>query len=93
MSNPFGDGLSCTGGPDATEQHFTGKDRDAESGLDYFYARYYTSDLGRFMTPDWSGKPAAVLLVNVVLVNNILRSRPGGSLRSPLSSFYRTLRT
>jgi RHS repeat-associated protein len=60
ISNPFGDGLSCTGGADATEQHFTGKDRDVESGLDYFYARYYSSVLGRFMTPDWSGAPAAV---------------------------------
>jgi len=60
MSYPFGDGLSCTGGPDATEHHFTGKERDTESGLDYFEARYLTSDLGRFMTPDWAAKPTAV---------------------------------
>jgi len=52
MSYPFGDGLSCTGGPDATEHHFTGKERDAESGNDYFGARYLSSDLARFMTPD-----------------------------------------
>ena len=25
-SNPYGDGLNCTGGADATEQHFTGKE-------------------------------------------------------------------
>jgi RHS repeat-associated protein len=31
---------------------FTGKERDAESGLDYFGARYYASTLGRFMSPD-----------------------------------------
>jgi RHS repeat-associated protein len=31
---------------------FTGKERDTESGLDYFVARYYGSNLGRFMTPD-----------------------------------------
>ena len=59
-SYPFGDGLSCTGGPDATEHHFTGKERDTESGLDYFMARYLTSDLGRFMTPDWADAPIAV---------------------------------
>lgn len=59
-SNPFGDGLSCTGGADATEQHFTGKDHDTESNLDYFYARYYSETLGRFMTPDWAAAPAAV---------------------------------
>jgi RHS repeat-associated protein len=58
ISNPYGDGLSCTGGVDATEQHFTGKDHDTESGLDYFYARYYSETLGRFMTPDWAAAPA-----------------------------------
>jgi RHS repeat-associated protein len=51
---PFGDGCSnCNGG--ASEQHFTGKERDAESGLDYFGARYYASSMGRFMSPDSPG--------------------------------------
>lgn len=36
--------------------HFTGKERDTESGLDYFGARYYASTMGRFMSPDWSAK-------------------------------------
>ncbi len=31
---------------------YTGKERDAESGLDYFGARYYGSALGRFTSPD-----------------------------------------
>jgi RHS repeat-associated protein len=31
---------------------FTGKERDSESGLDNFIARYDSSSLGRFMTPD-----------------------------------------
>jgi RHS repeat-associated protein len=31
---------------------FTGKERDAESGLDNFDFRYYGSSLGRFMKPD-----------------------------------------
>jgi RHS repeat-associated protein len=39
---------------------FTGKERDAESGLDYFGARYLSSDLGRWMTPDWAAKPTDV---------------------------------
>jgi len=34
----------------------TGKERDAESGNDYFGARYYASAMGRFMSPDWSAK-------------------------------------
>lgn len=36
---------------DAAPQ-FTGKERDTETGLDYFGARYYGSNMGRFMTPD-----------------------------------------
>ena len=31
---------------------FTGKERDTESGNDYFGARYYSSAMGRFMSPD-----------------------------------------
>jgi RHS repeat-associated protein len=31
---------------------FTGKERDAESGLDYFGARYYSGAQGRFGSPD-----------------------------------------
>ena len=34
----------------------TGKERDAESGNDYFGARYYASSMGRFLSPDWSAK-------------------------------------
>ncbi len=50
-SLPFGDGPPCASNL-ATEQFFTGKERDAESGLDDFGPRYYTSSMGRFMSPD-----------------------------------------
>jgi RHS repeat-associated protein len=33
-------------------QRFTGKERDTETGLDYFGARYYSSSIGRFTSPD-----------------------------------------
>ena len=33
-------------------RHFTAKERDGESGLDYFGARYYGSALGRFTSAD-----------------------------------------
>jgi RHS repeat-associated protein len=42
-------------------QKFTGKERDAETTLDYFVARYYASAHGRFNSPDpllASGKAA-----------------------------------
>jgi RHS repeat-associated protein len=45
---------------DSNHYKFTGKERDSETGLDYFGARYYSNGLGRFITPDWAAKPAAV---------------------------------
>ena len=35
---------------------YTGKERDTESGNDYFGARYYASSMGRWLSPDWSVK-------------------------------------
>ena len=56
-SLPYGDNLTVSGsGPNATDQFFTGKERDQESGNDYFGARYYSSLTGRFLSPDWSAK-------------------------------------
>ena len=31
---------------------YTGKERDTESGNDYFGARYFASSMGRFLSPD-----------------------------------------
>ena len=45
---------------DSNHYKFTGKERDSESGLDYFGARYYSNRLGRFITPDWAAKATAV---------------------------------
>lgn len=45
---------------DKTSMKFTGKERDAETGLDYFGARYMSSAQGRFTSPDpllSSGRP------------------------------------
>jgi RHS repeat-associated protein len=40
------------GAADGVRQKFTGKERDDETGLDYFIARYYSSTHGRFSSPD-----------------------------------------
>lgn len=47
-------------GYDANASWFTSKERDAETGLDYFGARYFSSAQGRFTSPDWSATPQAV---------------------------------
>jgi RHS repeat-associated protein len=50
-SLPFGDDLTCSG-PDDNQLHYTAKERDTESGNDYFGARYYGSNGSRFLSPD-----------------------------------------
>jgi RHS repeat-associated protein len=52
FSLPFGDGQAIAGSCDPTPMHFTGKERDSESNLGNFGARYNSSNLGRFMSPD-----------------------------------------
>jgi RHS repeat-associated protein len=64
---PFGEELANVGGRttargytgnDGARQKFTQKERDNETGLDYFLARYYSSTQGRFTSPDeFSGGP------------------------------------
>ena len=57
--DPYGSVLFPSGS-DPNRYEFTGKERDSESSLDMFGARYYGSSLGRFMTPDWSSAATAV---------------------------------
>jgi RHS repeat-associated protein len=52
---PFGKERIVTDS-DSNLYKFTGKERDSESGLDYFGARFDSSNLGRFMSPD-TGAP------------------------------------
>ena len=52
---PYGMNLNCTTTVgDPSPMHFTGKQRDGESGLDHYGARYFGggNNLGRFMTAD-----------------------------------------
>jgi len=47
---PFGTEWNAQ--PTSNHYKFTGKERDAESNLDYFGARHYASAMGRFMSAD-----------------------------------------
>jgi RHS repeat-associated protein len=64
-SLPFGDGQSIQaqngGCGDPSPNHFTGLERDAESGLDHTLNRQYPSNIGRWLTPDPAGKKAVKL--------------------------------
>jgi len=68
---PFGEELPWQGGRtpqlgyvgDSTRQKFTQKERDIETGLDYFLARYYSSTQGRFTSPDeFRGGPTELFM-------------------------------
>jgi len=48
---PFGEEVTVTF-PNPDRQLFTGQERDPETGLDYFGARYYRPKTGRFTTVD-----------------------------------------
>jgi RHS repeat-associated protein len=48
---PYGGEIPISGS-DINNYKFTGKERDSESGLDQFGARYYGSTMGRFTSPD-----------------------------------------
>jgi len=53
-------GMTCASSCTTSTILFTGKERDGETGLDYFGARYYGSAQGRFTSPDpllSSGRP------------------------------------
>jgi RHS repeat-associated protein len=45
---------------DSNHYKFTGKERDSETNLDYFGARYYSNGLGRWVSADWSATPVPV---------------------------------
>lgn len=51
--------------PRRIEQKFTGKERDAETGLDFFDARYFSGAQGRFTSPDWSAVPEPIPYASV----------------------------
>jgi RHS repeat-associated protein len=51
----FGDALSGQG---VSPLHFTGQERDSETGLDHFMFRHYSSTQGRWISPDPAGLAA-----------------------------------
>ncbi|HET8669752.1 MAG TPA: RHS repeat-associated core domain-containing protein, partial [Candidatus Saccharimonadales bacterium] len=93
---PFGEeliglGLRSTAlgysGGDGVRQQFTQKERDIETGLDYFGARYYFSAMGRFTSPDQpfidqeEGDPQSWNLYSYVRNNPLRFSDPTGQAR------------
>jgi RHS repeat-associated protein len=60
---PFGElfqGGAGTWGSIGDPYKFTGKERDAETGNDSFGARYYSSNMLRWLSPDWAAKASPV---------------------------------
>lgn len=68
---------------DGVRQQFTGKERDAETGLDYFLARYYASVQGRFTSVDAEGpdlsNPQTLNKYRYALNNPLIYLDPDGN--------------
>ena len=63
---PFGEEFSITGNVDNKER-FAGKEKDSETGLYYFGARYMRPEIGRFASPDPVGAVDARTVYNHLL--------------------------
>jgi RHS repeat-associated protein len=80
---PYGGEMVISSG-DTNRYKFTGKERDAESNLDYFGARHYASSLGRYMRPDdpfadqHPGDPQSWNLYSYVRNNPLNATDPSG---------------
>jgi len=84
---PFGEEIGSTQGlrsatqgygtADDVRQKFTSKERDNETGLDYFGARYYANTQGRFVSAD-------TLVINPALDQPQLWNKYSYSLNNPL---------
>ncbi len=91
MNLPFGDDLICSAN-DLSEHHFTGQIYDPESKNDYFNARYYSNNTGRFLSPDYNDRgsipdpvpyadytnPQSLNLYSYVKNNPLSRTDPDG---------------
>jgi RHS repeat-associated protein len=90
---PFGEELSAGigirnaslgYGEDSTRQKFTGKERDSETGLDFFGARYFAPVQGRFTSPDeplydqYADEPQSWNLYSYVRNNPLVYVDPNG---------------
>jgi RHS repeat-associated protein len=83
---PFGEQIA---GDTSTTHKFTGKERDSESGLDYFGARYFSGAQGRFATADepFAGQhatnPQSWNLYSYALNNPLALTDPDGRAPCP----------
>jgi len=91
---PFGEELFAGGrisslgyAGDGVRQKFTAKERDIETGLDYFLARYYSSSSGRFTSADSFGgfarNPQTLNLYAYVQGNPLAYRDPSGHFAIP----------
>ena len=69
---PFGEQFSVSGTPTNTLR-FTGRERDPDTGLYYYRARYYDPAIGRFLSEDPAGFGGGDVNLYAYVGNNPLR--------------------
>ena len=69
---------------DSNHYKFTGKERDSETQLDYFGARYYSNGLGSWVSADWSPTPIPVPYAEFGDPQSSICTRTYGIFRPPV---------
>ncbi|NIP26398.1 MAG: hypothetical protein GWN55_16185 [Phycisphaerae bacterium] len=87
FGHPRNDFTADPNSPFRADYKFTGKEKDKETGLQYFEARYFSGHLGRFASvdplysnikPDWLTKPQSLNFYTYALSNPLIYTDPSG---------------
>jgi len=82
---PFGEEHDIVSNPEKNKRRFVGKEKDEESGLHYFGARYMDEKSGRFISPDpvYAVDPATSKTNTALLANPLRLNRYVYGLNNP----------
>lgn len=76
---PFGESLGTATGSSQNAMQYTGREKDGETGLYYYRARYYDPEIGRFVSEDPAGVGGGINFYSYVGNNPLILNDPSGN--------------
>lgn len=76
---PFGESLGTAAGSSQNAMQYTGREKDSETGLYYYRARYYDPEIGRFVSEDPIGFLGGINFYAYVDNNPLVNNDPTGN--------------